>query len=91
MIPGMSIKSYRKYTIALDIIAVMLFSALIVFGGLMFFADIPHSPQSKQGWFFTLACSGFGVYLVSLIYQISRYKKDRQAFYLPVSTSENSE
>ena len=88
MIPGMSVKSYRRYTILTDIVAVLLFAALITLGGCMFYLNVPHSSYSKEAWFFVLTGIGFLIFLVSLIYQIVRCRRDQQ-YYLPLSTSEN--
>jgi hypothetical protein len=83
MIPGMSISSYRKYTIIFDIIGLILFTAVTVFGFCVFYLDLPSNKEGRALTFFVLSGCGLVLYTVALIYQIRKCRAERNQ-YLPL-------
>jgi len=83
MIPGMSISSYRKYTIIFDIIGLILFTAVAVFGICAFYLDLPSNKELKAVLFFVLSGCGIFLYIIALVYQIRKYRAEKNQ-YLPL-------
>ena len=83
MVPGMPLSSYRKWMIFFDIIGLLLFMAIMSLGISMFYFHLPTSNELKEGLFFTFTACGILIYLISIIYQIRKYRKETNT-YLPL-------
>ena len=77
MVPGMSVSSYRKYTIVFDLFGLLLFIGITVFGICMFCFDIPSSLDKREIIFFSLCACGILVYVCSMCYQISKCRREK--------------
>lgn len=85
MIPGMSVRSYRKYTMFFDVVAILLFIGLIVYGICMFFFNLPQDDHMKEAFYFVLTGIGALIYIISFFFQWSRFRKEKQ-IYQPLAT-----
>lgn len=83
MIPGIPLSSYRRYMILFDTIGLLLFIAILSLGVSMFYFNLPSNNDLKEGLFFAFSVCGIVVYLISIIYQIKKYKKESTT-YLPL-------
>jgi hypothetical protein len=80
---GMPVASYRKYMILFDTIGLLLFIAILSLGISMFYFNLPTNHQLKEGLFFAFSVCGIVIYLLLIIYQIKKYKKEN-SMYLPL-------
>lgn len=69
--------------ILFDTIGLLLFLSIMGLGIAMFYFNVPTNNQLKEGLFFTFSACGILVYLISIIYQIRKYRKERST-YLPL-------
>ena len=83
MVPGMPLSSYRKYMICFDIIGMLLFLAIMALGIAMFYFNLPSNNELKEGLFFAFTACGILIYLISIVYQIKKYRKETNQ-YLPL-------
>ena len=86
----MTISSYRKYMIFFDTVSLIFFVAIGILGICIFYFQIPVDTRLREGLFFSFVLCGMLVYMISMIYQIKKYRKENN-FYLPLTNSANSD